>query len=132
MRVIIAGSRTATQPDVDAMMELYPFKDRIIEVVSGGAKGADLAGEDWARRHGIPIQRFIPDWNKFGKSAGHRRNRDMGDSVAQNGPGGLCACWDGVSKGTAGMITYARKLGLRIHIHQFSPVVIQTGPITHL
>jgi hypothetical protein len=49
----------------------------LVEIVSGGAQGADLMAEKWAREHKIPIKIFKPDWNKWGKSAGPLRNQQI-------------------------------------------------------
>ena len=48
-------------------------------VVSGGARGADLLAEKWAREHNLQMKIFKPDWNKFGKKAGILRNSDIVD-----------------------------------------------------
>ena len=49
----------------------------ITEIVSGKARGMDTLGEKWAKEHNIPIKEFPADWNKYGKSAGYRRNEQM-------------------------------------------------------
>ncbi|MDR3176607.1 MAG: DUF2493 domain-containing protein [Desulfovibrio sp.] len=41
-----------------------------VTIVSGGAKGADSLGRDFAHKHGTKYLEFLPDWGKFGKSAG--------------------------------------------------------------
>jgi len=107
MKTIIAGSRGITRLQVleDVMAEV---DWEITEVVSGGARGADRLGEQWARKNGIPIKQFIPDWST-GRSAGHVRNRKMGDYADA-----LVALWDGESRGTKGMIEYAIKKDLKI------------------
>lgn len=79
-----------------------------LTIVSGKARGADTLGEQYAKEHGLPVWEFAANWDLYGKSAGHRRNREMGD-VAQ----GLLA-FDTGGKGTAGMIQYAKKKGLDI------------------
>ena len=48
----------------------------------------------------------------LGKAAGHARNRDMGDYADA-----LIALWDGQSKGTKGMIDYAKKKGLEVYVY---------------
>ena len=64
----------------------------ITEVVSGGAKGVDLLGEQWAKQNKIPIKKFVPDWKdlkaegaiikqgaygKYNANAGFDRNKAM-------------------------------------------------------
>lgn len=46
-------------------------------VVSGGCRGADSIGEQWATRNTIEKQIFRPEWKRFGKSAALRRNCDI-------------------------------------------------------
>ena len=83
----------------------------ITEVVSGGARGVDQLGERWARDNGCQVKRFLPNWSRDGKAAGHIRNRQMGDYADA-----LVAIWDGKSRGTAGMIEYARGRGLKVFV----------------
>lgn len=45
----------------------------ITEIISGHAKGVDQLGEQYARMHQIPIQTFLPNWDKEGrKLCGYR------------------------------------------------------------
>lgn len=118
MRLIIAGSRTATRADVLAAIEASNAGEGIAEVVCGDAPGADTEGALWADAKGIPVRHFPADWKRWGKAAGPMRNEEM----AQNADA-LLAIWDGQSKGTAHMIHMARQHGLRIYIHRFT----QTG-----
>ena len=60
MKTIIAGSRDLTDYNlVKLAVEESGFE--IAEVVSGGARGVDRLGERWAKEHGVPIKRFIPE-----------------------------------------------------------------------
>lgn len=110
MKTIIAGSRDVTEYNwVRIAVEESGFE--ITEVVSGGARGVDRLGERYAKENDISIKRFIPDWDGLGKKAGHVRNREMGDYADA-----LIAIWDGVSKGTKGMIDYANNKGLEVYV----------------
>lgn len=111
MRVIIAGSRNVESYETVAQAVSCSGL-RITEVVSGNARGVDRLGELWARKHGIPVRRFLADWDRLGKSAGYRRNEEMGRYADA-----LIACWDGVSKGTKHMIDFMRRLGKPVHVH---------------
>jgi hypothetical protein len=56
----------------DKFFELYQDGDLII---SGGCpQGGDNFAEQIAKKNGIPILIFYPDWNKHGKAAGFVRN----------------------------------------------------------
>lgn len=110
MKVIIAGSRN---------IENYQLVENIIndvrvtllrditEIVCGMARGVDLLGLDYATNHNIPVKKFPAEWNKYGKSAGYRRNEKMADYADY-----LIAIWDGKSKGTKHMIDIANKKDL--------------------
>lgn len=106
MRVIIAGSREFNDYDLlcKEMEKLRQSGHIFTEVVSGTARGADRLGERWARQKGLRITRFPAQWEKYGKSAGYRRNAEMAENTDF-----LVAFWDGVSKGTAHMINIAEE-----------------------
>lgn len=105
MKVIIAGGRDfkGTAKSLASLIH-YMCRLPITEVVCGMARGADTYGYDFAKKFKIPIKEFKPDWNKFGKSAGYRRNQEMGEyaDYAILFPGG---------KGTAHMKNIMIKLG---------------------
>lgn len=85
------------------------WKERISEIVSGGARGIDLAGEQFASDYGIPVKRFVPDWS-VGKVAGHIRNAEMALYADA-----LILVWDGSSRGSANMLKNAEEQGLWIY-----------------
>lgn len=112
MRLIIAGSRDITDYDLiveklDVILSAY-MPD---EVVSGGARGVDSLGEQWAIAHQIPIKRFPADWRQYGKSAGYKRNVEMAAYATH-----LVAFWNGQSRGTKHMIDIAHERNLRVRI----------------
>ena len=114
MKVIVAGGRDFN--DYELLKEtLDSFQQEyvnITEVVSGGARGSDKLGEQYANENNIPIKRFVPDWEGLGKKAGHVRNRKTGDYAKEHN-GMLVAFWDKQSRGTKGMIDYSTKIGLK-------------------
>jgi len=79
-------------------------KHTIDAIVSGGAYGADALAERFAREKGIPTIIFKPDWDKYGKSAGFKRN-----ILIVNEADVVVAFWDGFSKGTKNSIELAEK-----------------------
>lgn len=116
-KVIIAGSRSFNdypllKSKVDEFFHRLDRKD--IEIVSGTARGADKLGERYAVEKGYKLTRFPAEWDKYGKSAGYRRNAEMAKYAD--------ACivfWDGKSKGTLHMINLARKAGLILEVVRF-------------
>jgi len=115
MKIIIAGSRTFKNKE-------YLFKacDQIlrntkhIEIVSGGAKGADQLGELYAKEKDYKLTRFLPDWKKYGKKAGPLRNEKMAKYADV-----LIAFWNGTSRGTAHIINIAKENKLQVRIIKF-------------
>jgi hypothetical protein len=113
MKVIIAGSRTFG--DYSLLVKTCDLVlsniSSHIEIVSGTAKGADLLGEKYANERGYSIKRFPAEWDKYGKSAGYRRNSEMAQYADA-----LIVFWDGSSKGTKHMIDLAKSANLQIKI----------------
>lgn len=107
MKLIIAGSRDCWIRN-DELLDLFNkfgFQE-VTEIISGGARGIDSDGEEFAKTYDIPLKIFPADWKKYGLSAGPRRNREM----AEYGDV-LLLIWDGKSKGSANM--KSRMLGLK-------------------
>lgn len=106
MKLIVAGGRRYTLSATDiAHLEAI---EGVTEVVSGCARGVDRDGEAWAERKGIPVRRFPPEWNRYGRGAGVVRNREMAayaDAVALF-PG---------KRGTESMCEEAREVGIAIY-----------------
>lgn len=115
MKIIIAGSRDFNDYEllkqyVDHILQNVAQREEI-EIVSGGAKGADTLGERYAREREYKLTRFVAEWDKYGRSAGPRRNEQMGDYADA-----LIAFWDGKSKGTSHMIEYAKRKGILVRV----------------
>lgn len=81
-KVIIAGSRDIKDyNDVVSVLRDHP-ELKIVEVVSGCARGVDKLGEQYAYENEIPCALFPvtpEEWKTIGKGAGHIRNKKMGD-----------------------------------------------------
>ena len=112
MKVIVAGSRNIQAP-YHVAQAIYSSPFSVSEIVSGGARGVDTLGEHWAYEHARPVTKFVPDWDKFGKGAGFRRNDQMAEYADA-----LIAVWDGKSKGTEHMIKTMEALGKPVHVHR--------------
>lgn len=110
MRTIIAGTRTCA----DYLKLVEAVKDstfNITTVFCGEAKGADALGEQYAKTNNIPLEYYLPDWEKFGRAAGCLRNADMLKNADA-----LIALWDQKSAGTKHMIGIAQKKGIPVFI----------------
>jgi glycerophosphoryl diester phosphodiesterase len=112
MKVIIAGGRTFTDYGLLCQSaDRALSKQTEVEIVSGTAKGADLLGERYAADRGYPVKKFPADWDRYGKSAGYRRNAEMAEYADA-----LIAFWDGTSRGTKHMIDLAHERGLKVRV----------------
>lgn len=127
LRVIIAGSRDFN--DFAKLKrecsELISAKTKIVEVeaiqiICGGARGADRLGEEFAKTYSYKAKRFLANWDKYGKSAGYIRNTEMAKYASEGGNVGmLIAFWDGNSRGTKHMIDLAKRYGLDAHVIKY-------------
>ena len=115
-KVIIAGSRTFEDYELLCRKcDTYLSSLSDIEIVSGAASGADRLGEKYARSKGYEIKQFFADWDKYGKSAGYKRNEEMAKYAHA-----LIAFWDGRSRGTRHMIDLAAKYNLSIKVVRYT------------
>ena len=114
-KVIIAGTR-----DFSDYALLCSFADETlagaedVEIVSGGARGADALGEQYARERGYALKVFPADWKQWGAAAGPIRNGQMAAYADA-----LIAFWDGKSAGTRDMIRKAEEKGIPVQIRLF-------------
>lgn len=116
MRLIVAGGRDFKNYDLlcDKVTELLLENigaDDELTIISGLARGADRLGCDLAAECGYPVEGFHAQWNKYGRSAGLRRNKLMAKRATH-----LIAFWDGKSRGTMHMIDYAHEQGLKVTV----------------
>ncbi len=121
MKYIIAGGRDFDNIYIMAQA-LNPFEEDITEVVSGTARGADSIGEQWARGRDIPIKRFEPNWEQYGKSAGFIRNSEMGAYA----DAAICF-WNGKSAGTKHMIQTMKFQHKPYYVFNYQGEIIESG-----
>jgi hypothetical protein len=103
--ICISGSRSFNKYHM-VLTAMENMKRTPLAIVSGCARGADMFGELWAKRHDIPIVRFPADWPQYGKAAGAIRNKQMVEYADE-----FVIFWDGVSPGTKHMIETVKKSG---------------------
>lgn len=116
MKCVIAGSRDIIDYDLLVLaIEISGVKWNISEVVSGKAPGVDTLGEIFAKENHIPIKEFPADWDRYGKAAGHMRNKQMANYTD------IAIClWDGKSPGTKSMIKYMSMLSKPTFIYMMN------------
>lgn len=109
MKAAVIGSRS-----FEDCRKVAKVLDEIVEIthiISGGAKGADACAENYARKRGLPITIFFPNWAKYGRGSGIIRNKE----IIRNCD--ICiAFWDGKSRGTASSLQIANELGKEIKV----------------
>lgn len=117
MRIAVVGSR-----DWSDKRQVWRALEQVFEglageplhVVSGGARGADGMAAEWARvmmteRRNVQLTEHLPDWRRFGRSAGFRRNR-----LIVEGADLVLAFQRGGSRGTQHSIDLAKAAGIRV------------------
>lgn len=106
MKLAIIGSRGILVENI----EKYLPND-VDEIVSGGAKGADLCAKEYAKKNDIKYTEFLPDYNRYGRAAPIKRNDEIINYADE-----IIAFWDGASKGTQYTVKKAQKLGKKVTI----------------
>lgn len=106
MKLIIAGSRTIDKNKLLSLFDINNLLDMFDlewpkEFVHGGCpKGADAYCAEIADSYHdtTMVEVFKADWDKYGKSAGPRRNKEMAKYSDV-----LILIWDGESRGSKNM-----------------------------
>ena len=100
MKIAIVGSRDVIVSDIGR------YISNAKEIVSGGAVGVDRCAEEYAKKNGIKLTVFLPQYKLYGRAAPIIRNKKIVDYSDK-----IVAFWNGSSKGTLSVIKYARKTG---------------------
>ena len=106
MKVAVIGSRELAINE----LEKYLPKETT-EIISGGARGVDQSAKEYALSHGIKLTEFLPEYNKYGRSAPLKRNI----TIIKNADLVL-AFWNGVSKGTKYVIKNCKRMDKEVRI----------------
>ncbi len=90
MQTAVIGSRSFNDY---TLLKQTLDKYAISAIVSGGARGVDQLGEQYALDKGLPTLILKPDYDKHGKKEQLLRNLDIIDAAEQ-----VIAFWDGESR----------------------------------
>jgi len=131
-KLIVAGGRDFDNYEMlsEYLIKLLKNKKNI-EIVSGTADGADALGERFAIENNLGLKSFPAPWHdikgrrantigtrgngdKFWKGAGMFRNKQMADYS-----NALVVFWDGMSRGTGGMVVMAKQKGLAVRVKKY-------------
>lgn len=110
MKVLVCGSRYFNDYE---LLEKVLNEHDITEIIEGEARGTDKLSRKFAKERNIPVRAFPADWDKFGKGAGHIRNRQM---LVEGSPDFVIAFRGKNSRGTQNMIDQAKKAGVETRI----------------
>lgn len=108
MKIAVVGSRGSTVSDLEKYLP-----PETTEIVSGGAQGVDSSAKIYAEAHGIKLTEFLPEYDKYGRSAPLKRNIliiEYADLVL--------AFWDGKSRGTKYVIDTCKKMRIPVRVFQ--------------
>lgn len=114
MKLAIVGSRSFNNYSLFKQV-MESLSDKIEEIISGGADGADTLAGRYANENKIPLTIFQPNWDKYKKSAGIIRNKQIVDRAQK-----VIAFWDGKSPGTKYTIEYAKSQKKDVQIIPFA------------
>ena len=106
MKVAVIGSRDLL---ISGLEKYLPAETT--ELVSGGARGIDRCAREYALQHGLKLTEFLPEYEKYGRSAPIRRNCQIIDYADL-----VLAFWDGESRGTAFVIRRCRELNKPLRV----------------
>lgn len=114
-RIVVGGSRYFKDYTLfSAVMDecLSNIKNRYeLIIVSGHCAGTDLMAERYAADHGYAVEVYPAEWQKYGKSAGPRRNQQMVE-VAD-----YAVAFSSGGRGTQSLIRYAEKKGIPVRVY---------------
>lgn len=114
MIVIITGSRGWSDKEIIAeALKRYNISGNTLFV--GDARGADTIAKNlWKDKSSIRI--FVPDWSKYGRAAGPKRNIRMIDEALSTDEKIILLAFNLGTPGTTQTINYAKSKDVRTKI----------------
>lgn len=116
MKVAVIGSRGLKIDN----LEKYLPKDTT-EIVSGGAKGVDNSAKQYALSHGIKLTEFLPECEKFGRTAPLKKNITIIEYADI-----VIALWDGKSRGTRHVIDNCKSRNIPVTVFKLKKIFFLT------
>ena len=107
MKVAVVGSRNLK---VKNLGDYLPAE--VTEIVSGGAKGVDTSAREYAKKHGIKLTEFLPEYSRYKRGAPLKRNIQIVEYADM-----VLAFWDGQSRGTKYVIDYCKEHEIPLKIY---------------
>jgi hypothetical protein len=114
-RVLVCGGRDYSgyvrlRRVLDAVHEGARAAGKVLVIIHGNARGADLLADQYARERSLKALSFPADWANHGRSAGPIRNKLM---LTSGQPHVIIAFRGG--KGTADMIQQGKTAGVPVY-----------------
>ncbi len=108
MKLAVAGYRGFTDYHLfkQHLVAFIEEHGEPVEIISGGAKGADAMAERYAKEENLPIVVLRPEWKTHGRKAGILRNTDIVARCTH-----LLAFPSEVGKGTQDTVKKAKRSG---------------------
>ena len=106
MKIAVVGSKGLKVNDLGRYLP-----SGVTEIVSGGARGIDTCAREYAEKNRIKLTEFLPQYEKYGRSAPVNRNVQISDDADV-----VLALRDGKSKGTKYVIEQCKKQNKEIKI----------------
>lgn len=106
MKIAVIGSRGLSVNDFGRYLP-----KNVTEIVSGGARGIDTCARAYALANGIKLTEFLPEYEKYGRSAPLKRNLQIIDYADL-----VLAFWDGKSRGTKYVIDNCKKRNKKVYV----------------
>lgn len=113
-KLLIAGSRDFHNYN---LLKQYIKPEHVSVIISGCARGADTLAIQYAKEFNIPVEEYPAEWDKYGKSAGYKRNKVMVDKATA-----VIVFWDGESKGTKHTIDLTQAANKPLKIVKYKEV----------
>ena len=117
---LIVGGRTFNDYELlESKCDQLLKNQKDVQIVSGGAKGADSLAERYANDKGHELKAFKADWDIYNKSSGFIRNDQMHKYISQFNNRGVIAFLDGESKGTKQNFELGKKYGNLVRVIKY-------------
>lgn len=115
---LITGSRDFPESEAHVIHEtldnFIKWQPNVV-MINGMARGVDSICYRWAKARGIEVAEYPADWNRYGKGAGHVRNRAMLNRLLAEKSTSVFAFFYGDpvdSRGTANMVSQCEAAGV--------------------
>lgn len=110
-KIAIVGSRDFKRREI---IEEFMSNLKNVEIVTGGAHGADKIAEQVAKTLGLPVVIFKPDFSKgYDVSEYHKRNRRIAEYADE-----VHIFWNEPTPGSMSTLSFAKELNKPCFIHE--------------